>query len=407
MKKNKIYLILAIITSLLLFTTGALCNRCSAAEDPLTGEGEPPDEEPPEEEPPGEEPLEEEPPEEELSEPTIDLEIYEGPLYSKSDEVCYYRVKSIVTGNPTPEVEFSKDDSGGAWGKYKIQINLENPSDTYTLTATATNSEGTASDSLNLSWECNRSPEITEISFSDVLFDKSEQYDINVVATDPDDDVLQYEWSATEGNIENGNTNPIKWTAPDTSTGDDINITVVVNDGKGGTAEKTESVVLRANIIFIQPVDIGYVVNAGGVNHDSLIIGDSISNEDVRGFCTFDLSVLNGKEILLVALQMYSKPWGEPSFKGNMLLYYNDYYPLDSNDYYISTPFAGPFVVEDNNPLKYKNDLLNSTVQDRASSSGKLGFSFKYENSSTNWDNKIDGREYIKDSTNLIVGYYD
>ena len=50
MKKRKIYLILAIITSLLLFTTGALCNQCSKAEDPLTVEEEPPEEESPKEE---------------------------------------------------------------------------------------------------------------------------------------------------------------------------------------------------------------------------------------------------------------------------------------------------------------------------------------------------------------------
>ena len=82
--------------------------------------------------------------------PTISLAIYEGPTLDGS--ICYYRVEATVTGGPT--VSFSKDDSGGAWGSKKVQINLNNPSDTYTLTATATNSEGSATDSIALNWGC-------------------------------------------------------------------------------------------------------------------------------------------------------------------------------------------------------------------------------------------------------------
>ena len=82
--------------------------------------------------------------------PTISLTIYEGPTLDGS--ICYYRVQATVTGSPT--VSFSKDDSGGAWGSKKVQININNPSDTYTLTATATNSEGSASDSIVLNWGC-------------------------------------------------------------------------------------------------------------------------------------------------------------------------------------------------------------------------------------------------------------
>lgn len=86
--------------------------------------------------------------------PTIELEVYQGPLYSSSSNVCYYRVRAYVTGIPTPDVEFSKDDSGGTRGRYYTQVNLNSPSDTYILNATATNSEGSASNSISLSWEC-------------------------------------------------------------------------------------------------------------------------------------------------------------------------------------------------------------------------------------------------------------
>ena len=84
--------------------------------------------------------------------PTINLEIFEGPTYSAGDDICYYRVRAIVTGDPAPTVSFSKDDSGGVWGPLKTQINLKRNSPNYTLTAKATNSAGQAMNSITLSW---------------------------------------------------------------------------------------------------------------------------------------------------------------------------------------------------------------------------------------------------------------
>ena len=86
--------------------------------------------------------------------PTIKLEIYEGPTYSAGDDVCYYRIKAIVTGEPAPTVSFSKDDSGGVWGPLKTQINLTRNTPNYTLTAKATNSAGQAMNSITLHWGC-------------------------------------------------------------------------------------------------------------------------------------------------------------------------------------------------------------------------------------------------------------
>ena len=86
--------------------------------------------------------------------PAITLKIYEGPIYSAADDVCYHRIEAEVNGTPSPTVTWSKDDSGGAWGPKKAQINLYSPSETYTLIATATNSEGSATDSITLNWGC-------------------------------------------------------------------------------------------------------------------------------------------------------------------------------------------------------------------------------------------------------------
>jgi len=86
--------------------------------------------------------------------PTINLEIFEGPTYSAGDDICYYRVKATVTGEPAPTVSFSKDDSGGVWGSLKTQINLTRNTPNYTLTAMATNSAGQAMNSITLTWGC-------------------------------------------------------------------------------------------------------------------------------------------------------------------------------------------------------------------------------------------------------------
>jgi hypothetical protein len=119
---------------------------------------------------------EEEEVEEEKEAPTITLEIYEGPTLS--NDICYYRVKAIVTGNPGPDIDFSKDDSKGAWGDKKTQVNLSDPGETYTLTATAINSEGSDTDSIELSWGCEL-PELEKdsnvgISDSSGIYSKQE-----------------------------------------------------------------------------------------------------------------------------------------------------------------------------------------------------------------------------------------
>ena len=112
---------------------------------------------------------EEEPEEEEKAAPTIELEIYQNATLEGG--VCYWRVKAIVTGDPAPEIDWNKDDSLGFFGDAIAQVNLNDSGETFTLVATASNSEGTATDSINLSWECNSKPQIKGISLSeDVLY---------------------------------------------------------------------------------------------------------------------------------------------------------------------------------------------------------------------------------------------
>jgi len=87
--------------------------------------------------------------------PTIRLEIIEGPAFSQlGDNTCYHRVKAHVTGDPSPAISFNKDDSLGSLGANISQVNLHSKGDSFTLEATATNSQGSASDSITVSYTC-------------------------------------------------------------------------------------------------------------------------------------------------------------------------------------------------------------------------------------------------------------
>lgn len=83
--------------------------------------------------------------------PTLKLVVYEGPVIIEDSSICYYRVEAIVTGDPYPAIKFSKDDSNGAWGKNKAQVNLKN-GESYNLIVTATNSAGNITRSVELTW---------------------------------------------------------------------------------------------------------------------------------------------------------------------------------------------------------------------------------------------------------------
>ncbi len=413
MKKNKIYLILAIITSLILFTTAAVCNQCSAAEDPAPGEEEPPDEEPPEEEPPDEEPPEEEEPDENLSSPNIDLEIYEGPVYSEADEVCYYRVKAIVSGNPVPNVEFSRDDSGGSWGGLKAQVNLNDPSDSYTLTATAVNSEGEDTDSITLNWDCNRNPVISEIILMGDHF-AGVEYEVSVAASDPDDDMLSYKWSAEGGTIDDDTEESIVWTTPDTPGNYDL--TVVVKDGKGGQDSKTATVeVTGLSMVINLPIvacEGGYVVKDEFVRgcHE-IYIGDSAGNHASRGFISFDISSLSGVTIKSATLtlsldQRLNKP--EDAFE-KFYINWTSWgpVPLEPDTYYMAGAYIETYPGSTSGNINLEDDEEMINAIQRHINEGKPRFQLvlRFHYPSVDDEGDWDGLRYLQSDINLKVEY--
>jgi hypothetical protein len=83
--------------------------------------------------------------------PTLKLVIYEGPVVVQDSDMVYYRIEARVTGNPAPFIKFSRDDSGGVWGKNRAQINLKN-GESYDLVVTAVNSIGASKKHIVLTW---------------------------------------------------------------------------------------------------------------------------------------------------------------------------------------------------------------------------------------------------------------
>jgi len=266
--KRKLFPLIAILTLIVLFGTAAICNRCgnNLTTDTTTSDSienemvETSDETAAKEEAAVANIQEEDSDTTQSSQadsdnaaPTISLAISEGPTYSAADDVCWWRVKATVTGSPAPTIIWSQDVSNSSFGKNIAQVNLTRDNPDYTLTATATNSKGNATDGINLSWGCdgeeedNHNPMIT----GDVIIENSSgddtpaggpykrgqvHYKVHVNVVDPDGDPLSYYWYGGGGyGYSDPKANPTEWITPD--GGGTYYLKVVIKDGRGGEAE--------------------------------------------------------------------------------------------------------------------------------------------------------------------------
>ena len=83
--------------------------------------------------------------------PEISLQVISGPEYAQENQVCFYRVRANVIGEPFPQIKFNKDDSNSAWGLNVAQVNLAQ-GQSFTLVCEAANSQGSAAAEISLSW---------------------------------------------------------------------------------------------------------------------------------------------------------------------------------------------------------------------------------------------------------------
>jgi hypothetical protein len=372
--------------------------------------------------------------------PSLDLQIYEGPKYSADDETCSYSVKAVVTGDPTPVVQFSRDDSKGTLGPKTTLISLKRNATSYTLTATARNEYGTAMDSLTINWGCNMPPVISEIKLSSDVVYVNKEYDLSVTATDPDKDSLTYKWTVAGGTLSADNAPTVKWTTP--AAPENYQVKVDVKDSKGALTSKNISVYVGSEKapettaappttappttaspttappttapqqstldVPKKPGEGGYLEYGGETfAGGNVYAGDSSSNKPCVGFISFDITPLAGKTITAASLTFTGS-----SVQGNPLSYCDSFW-LNTVDWGAEAIVQGDFnlpgtaIQSFTSPVITCNaDKLKSEIQN-AINSGKTRFQIRvhFAGPYTNNNSAKDGWEYAQQSISLSVSY--
>jgi len=161
----------------------------------------------------------------------------------------------------------------------------------------------------------------------------------------------------------------------------------------------------------LYPSDVGHIIQHAAspnvVNTVNVIIGDSSSNTDIRGFFAFDVSSLSGTQIITASLILNTYIlYDDPTFKDYIGLRWGTYLPLDPNDYLM----LGTHPVEsyDNNqePIVFSRGDLVVAIGNMANiNNDKLQFTIGYSNDSSDGDGIVDGREYRIEDIILLIEY--
>jgi hypothetical protein len=373
--------------------------------------------------------------------PSLKLQIYEGPTYSAEDETCSYSVKAVVAGDPTPVVQFSRDDSKGTLGPKTTLISLKRNATSYTLTATARNEYGTAMDSLTINWGCNMPPEVSEIALSSDVVYVNKEYELSVTAADPDKDSLTYKWTVTGGTLSADNAPAVKWTTP--AAPENYQVKVDIKDSKGALTSKTISVYVgsekapettappstapsttappttappttttvqqQSTLDLTRKTAEGGYLEYGGETFagGNVYAGDSSSNKPCVGFISFDIIPLAGKTITAASLTLTGA-----SVQGSPLSYCDSFWlnavawgaePIVQNDFNLPgvaiQSFTSPTITC--NADKLKSEIQNAINKGKTRFQVRVHFSGPY----TNNNSAKDGWEYAQQSINLNVTY--
>jgi len=213
--------------------------------------------------------------------PTIVLEVYDGPDYSESDNIYYYRVEAIATGTPDPEVKFSEDDNVSLIGTNRVEVGVD-IGDSYDLTATAENLAGTASVTITL-----------DGPFGEEVAEGEEITEEESGAGTEEEEAGEEEAGDEAGEEE---------------AGDEAGEEVAEEEEEGEVAGEDRETVEEAELL-INEADIypnenlsGTLYATGHVQSASehfmrIFVGDTDSAIQARGFLSFNISELHGKEV--------------------------------------------------------------------------------------------------------------
>ncbi len=379
--------------------------------------------------------------------PTVELQIYDGPDYSESEGVCYYRVEAVVEGNPDPEVEFSDDDNVESLGSGRAEVGVE-VGDSYTLVATATNLAGTATSSIVLSGECSEETEEAEgegegeegeeegEETPDGEEEEEEEEEEAIegeaptIALEiyegptPADGICYYRVKATVA----GTPSPaVEWSKDDShsawgSKKAQVNLSdpseTYTLTATATNSEGTASASINLSWGCPEPVtetDVPVISNEGGYiiwtaslfyPHNSMFAGDSITDDICRGYMSFDISGLSGANITEATLSMSPEQvWGDPTFMGSLWIDAVDW----GSDALQMADFNIPYtsIQSFNNPDITCTSANLKTQLQQAIDDGKSKFRIRirYTTPATDSDGQWDGWDYLVDEVNLHVTY--
>jgi hypothetical protein len=239
---------------------------------------------------------------------------------------------------------WSKDDSNGAFGKDKVQINLRR-GDTYTLTATATNSEGTITRTLELEWGCG----------GEVAADGNE-------AGDDQEDGQELRT---------------------------ISVPLVENNNETATLYNTPG--------------------SWGINEQGLFIGEWAGPDNTSmGFISFNISSLSGVKIedaifSMDCTEIEGDPSGFSKFHIGTLSWGERMPGIEEFNSPINVK-VGEYPSSGDGNIVCQNDVLRQEIQ-KAVDQGKSRFQLKVYFSGSNINGQSDIRKYSKSRIILDVAY--
>lgn len=158
----------------------------------------------------------------------------------------------------------------------------------YNVTVTVTDSRGgEVMQQVNIEVRVNRAPTITDLAADADWTLPRGNVQVVCTASDPDDDLLSYEWTASAGHI-SGTGEAVNWTAPQEIGA--CNITVVVKDGHGSPATRLlrvsvateqpptiEALLVTAEHCYLKTTSTGYKVGKEQEYHIECIVADNSS----------------------------------------------------------------------------------------------------------------------------------
>ena len=201
---------------------------------------------------------------------------------------------------------------------------------------------GTTATSCIITVVTNQRPTVSSLTADPETLQPEETATITCDASDPDGDTITYSWSATGGNI-SGTGNIITWEAPDV-VGEFV-ISVSLDDGKEeGITESSYrmEVAIPSITAVLEPIE----GESGTVYYDGTLIsqyrvGDTTANVGMRPYFMFDITGLDGAEIIESYItfnvkEIVGTPWFSPPFLYVDYLEYYEPRPLQAADFHLT-----------------------------------------------------------------------